>query len=307
MQLCRFSLPGQGARLGAVVEGTVYDLSASNNPALRSMTDFLLHTADYSPEKRVAFVTEAVKGGLPSFKWADLDRAPSAEAAHLLAPIDLQEVWASGVTYLISRDAREEESGQSNIYNRVYDAERPELFFKATPHRVVGHRDYVFVRSDSKWSVPEPELALFIAPSMEIVGFTIGNDVSSRSIEGENPLYLPQAKVHLRCCALGPAVTLKESQTAPDGRNLAVRSVIYRGGKSVFEGQISTSRIKRTFEELVKYLGRDQAYPNGVVLLTGTGIVPENFDLTEGDEVEITISEIGTLRNPVRRAPGGSK
>jgi len=304
MQLCRFSLPGQGARLGAVVEGMVYDLTASDHTAFRSMADFLVHTAEYSPEKRVSFVAETLRDRSPAFSWADLDREPSAQAAHVLAPIDQQEVWASGVTYLISRDAREEESGQSNIYNRVYDAERPELFFKATPHRVVGHRDYIFVRSDSKWSVPEPELTLVIAPSMAIVGFTIGNDVSSRDIEGENPLYLPQAKVHLRCCALGPAVTLLESQNVPDGQNLDIRSVIYRGGKPVFEGQINTSRIKRSFEELVKYLGRDQAYPNGVFLLTGTGIVPSNFDLTEGDEVEITISEIGTLRNPVRRAPG---
>jgi 2-dehydro-3-deoxy-D-arabinonate dehydratase len=212
-------------------------------------------------------------------------------------------VWASGVTYLISRDAREEESHQSNIYNRVYDAERPELFFKATPNRVVGHLDYVFVRSDSKWSVPEPELTLVIDPQMNLVGFTIGNDVSSRDIEGENPLYLPQAKVHLRCCALGPYVTLREAENIPDGKNLDVRSVIYRGGKPVFEGEINTSRIKRTFEELMRYLGRDQEFPNGVFLLTGTGIVPENFDLTEGDEVEITISGLGTLRNPVRRVP----
>lgn len=304
MQICRFSLPGQGARLGAVAEGMVYDLTATGYPAFASMADFLIHTAGHTPEQRFGLVADALKGRSPAFKWAELDREPAADAAHLLAPIDQQEVWASGVTYLISRDAREEESGQSNIYNRVYDAERPELFFKATPHRVVGHRDYIYVRSDSKWSVPEPELALVIGPSMAIVGFTIGNDVSSRDIEGENPLYLPQAKVHLRCCALGPAVTLRQSETVPDGRNLDIRSVIYRGGQPVFEGQISTSRIKRTFEELVKYLGRDQVYPNGVVLLTGTGIVPSNFDLTEGDEVEITIAEIGTLRNPVRRAPG---
>jgi len=304
MQICRFMLPGQGPRLGAVMEGTVYDLTASGESAFRSMTDFLWWTVGYSPEKRVATVAEALKATLPVLDWSELDREPAAGVAHLLPPVDLQEVWAAGVTYLISRDAREEESDQSNIYNRVYDAPRPELFFKATPCRVVGHRDYVFVRSDSGWSVPEPELALFMDPEMDIVGFTIGNDVSSRDIEGENPLYLPQAKVHRRCCGLGPCVTLRESENVPDGKNLDVRSVIYRGGEPVFEGEINTSRIKRSFEELTLYLGRDQEYTHGVVLLTGTGIVPDNFDLTEGDEVEITIGELGTLRNPVRRAPG---
>ena len=304
MQICRFVLPGQGPRLGALVEGRVYDLTASSETAFQSMTDFLWRTVGYSPEKRVATVAEALKVTLPAFDWSELDREPAANVAHLLPPVDLQEVWAAGVTYVISRDAREEESDQSNIYNRVYDAPRPELFFKATPNRVVGHRDYVFVRSDSGWSVPEPELALFMDPEMDIVGFTIGNDVSSRDIEGENPLYLPQAKVHRRCCALGPYVTLRESENVPDGKNLNVRSVIYRGGKPVFEGEINTSRIKRSFEDLILYLGRDQEYPHGVVLLTGTGIVPDNFDLTEGDEVEITIGELGTLRNHVRRAPG---
>ena len=306
MQICRFVLPGQGPRLGAVTEGKVYDLTASGETAFQSMTDFLLQTAGYSPEKRVVTVSEALKVTLPVFDWSELDREPTADAAYLLPPIDLQEVWAAGVTYLISRDAREEESSRSNVYNRVYDAPRPELFFKATPNRVVGHRDYVFVRSDSGWSVPEPELALFMDSEMDIVGFTIGNDVSSRDIEGENPLYLPQAKVHRRCCALGPFVTLRESENVPDGKNLDVRSVIYRDGRPVFEGEINTSRIKRSFEELILYLGRDQEYPNGVVLLTGTGIVPDKFDLTEGDEVEITISGLGTLRNSVRRAPGDS-
>jgi 2-dehydro-3-deoxy-D-arabinonate dehydratase len=304
MQICRFMLPGHSARLGAHVGDKVFDLTASGDASLQSMTDFLLGTAGYSPEDRCSFVEDALKGDLPSLDWSQLDREPAAGTAHLLPPIDLQEVWAAGVTYLISRDAREEESDRSNIYNRVYDASRPELFFKATPNRVVGHRDYVFVRSDSKWSVPEPELGLFMDSELDIIGFTIGNDVSSRDIEGENPLYLPQAKVHRRCCALGPGVTLRQSDSVPDGKNLEVRSVIYRDGQPVFEGGINTSQIKRSFEELLLYLGRDQEYPNGVVLMTGTGIVPDDFDLTEGDEVEISIDCLGTLRNPVRRAPG---
>jgi len=284
-----------------VTEGTVYDLAASGNPAFQSMTNFLLHTEDYSPESRVALVAEAVKMGLPTFKWADLDRAPSAETAHLLAPIDLQEVWASGVTYLISRDAREEESGQSNIYNRVYDAERPELFFKATPHRVVGHRDFVFVRSDSNWSVPEPELALFIAPNMEIIGFTIGNDVSSRNIEGENPLYLPQAKVYVGSCALGPAVLLAEP--GEEEPRFPIRLTITRGAEIVFRGETSTAQMKRSFADLVHYLGRANTFPGGAILLTGTGIVPpDDFTLQDGDEVAIAVEGVGVLRNIVALA-----
>jgi len=306
MQICRFFVPQTGVRLGAVLDEKVYDLTASAEKSLQSVVDFLLHTVEFSDQQRVSFLAAQLKSGkLPSYLLADLDRPPAPGVAYMMAPIDQQEVWASGVTYLISRDAREEESNRSNIYNRVYDAERPELFFKATPHRVVGPRDYVFVRSDSTWSVPEPELVLCINPAMSIIGYTIGNDVSSRSIEGENPLYLPQAKVHQRCCALGPYITLRESENVPDARRLDIQSVIYRGGKPVFKGQINTSRIKRTFEELVRYLGRDQEFPNGVLLLTGTGIVPTNdFDLTEGDEVEITIEGLGTLRNPVRRAEG---
>jgi 2-dehydro-3-deoxy-D-arabinonate dehydratase len=301
MQICRFYSPTKGARFGAVQDGTVYDLT--DRQGFGSMTEFAQATAGLAPARRVALVAAAIaSSGVAAIPFADLDCDPTANVAHLLAPIDQQEVWASGVTYLISRDAREEESSQSNIYNRVYDAQRPELFFKATANRVVGQRDYIYVRSDSTWSVPEPELTLFISPKMEIVGFTIGNDVSSRSIEGENPLYLPQAKVHRRCCALGPAITLRDSEATPDPKNLDIRSVIYRHGQPVFEGTINTSRIKRTLEELVLYLGRDQEYPNGVFLLTGTGIVPgSGFDLSEGDEVEITIAGLGTLRNPVRR------
>lgn len=303
MQICRFYLPSKGVRLGAVQDGQVFDLTAQQG--FGSVAEFAQATAGLAPARRVALTAEAMKRpDVTVVPFADLDRAPAADVAHLLAPIDQQEVWASGVTYLISRDAREEESNKSNIYNRVYDAQRPELFFKATPNRVVGQRDYLYVRSDSTWSVPEPELTLFINPRMEIVGFTIGNDVSSRSIEGENPLYLPQAKVHRRCCALGPAITLRESDTTPDPKNLDIRSVIYRGGRPAFQGTINTSRIKRTLEELVLYLGRDQEYPHGVFLLTGTGIVPGNdFDLSEGDEVEIAIAGLGTLRNPIRRCP----
>lgn len=305
MQICRFFAPQSGVRLGSVSEGQVYDLSASGEPVFQSIAAFLARTRSVTPERRVAMVREEVdKGRLPAYSLSDLDQAPTPDAPYLMAPIDLQEVWAAGVTYLISRDAREEESNRSNVYNRVYDAERPELFFKATPNRVVGPNDYICVRSDSSWSVPEPELTLCLNADLDIVGYTIGNDVSSRSIEGENPLYLPQAKVHKRCCALGPFITLRETDAIPDARNLDVRAVIYRGSQPVFDGRINTSRIKRTFAELLRFLGRDQEFPHGVFLMTGTGIVPQDFDLVEGDVVEITIEGLGTLRNPVQRAPG---
>jgi 2-dehydro-3-deoxy-D-arabinonate dehydratase len=221
-------------------------------------------------------------------------------AVEFAAPIDRQEVWAAGVTYLRSRDARMEESTQRDVYDRVYDAARPEIFLKATPNRVVGPGEAVAIRSDSTWDVPEPELALVLNRDGETVGYTIGNDVSSRSIEGENPLYLPQAKVYSACAALGPVVALAwEFDIAADH---AIRLVIRRGGAVLFDGDSATSQIHRPFAELVTYLRRHNEFPAGVVLMTGTGIIPPSeFTLEDGDEVEITIDGIGTLRNPVKR------
>src|SRR5436190_6593851 len=222
-------------------------------------------------------------------------------AATLRAPLGSQEVWAAGVTYLRSRTARMEESrvaGGGSFYDRVYDADRPELFFKATPHRVVGHGGFVRVRQDSRWSVPEPELALVVNARGRIVGCTIGNDMSSRDIEGENLLYLPQAKVYDRSCALGPWIRL--GITEADVREWTVRSAIVRGGAYVFTGETRLGNIKRSFEELAGYLCRSQSFPHGAVLLTGTGIVPpDDFTLREHDVVEIEIAPIGVLRNSV--------
>ena len=215
----------------------------------------------------------------------------------LLPPIEpAHEVWASGVTYLQSREARELESTDADAYEKVYDAERPELFFKALGWRVVGHGDMVRVRGDSRWNVPEPELVLVINSEMEIVGYTVGNDVSSRDIEGENTLYLPQAKVYDGSCSLGPGIVI----SAPDAmRDLRITMSIQRGNTFVFEDEIDTSQMKRSPEELAAYLGKELAFPGGVFLMTGTGIVPEeDFTLESGDIVGISVGEL-LLENEV--------
>ena len=209
----------------------------------------------------------------------------------LLPPIEAgQEVWASGVTYLRSRDARKAESATGDIYEKVYVAERPELFMKAAGWRAVGPADPIRVRRDSRWNVPEPELTLVINRRGEIVGYCAGNDVSSRDIEGENPLYLPQAKVYNGSCALGPGIALA---AAEELRDLPVRLAITRGGRLVFEGETRTSQMKRNFPELAAYLYRELAFPHGAFLMTGTGIVPqETFSLGPGDVVRIEVGEL---------------
>lgn len=216
----------------------------------------------------------------------------------ILPPVEpLSEIWASGVTYLRSREAREVESTTADIYTRVYQAARPELFFKASGWRVVGHGDAIRIRRDSAWSVPEPELVLFINASGLVCGYTAGNDVSSRDIEGENPLYLPQAKVYNRACALGPRIRLVED-TAPL-RDLQVCLEILRGGATAFQGETSTQKMKRSFEELVQYLFRELDFPQGAFLFTGTGIVPpETFTMRPGDRTRVTIGNL-VLENPV--------
>jgi len=227
-----------------------------------------------------------------------MDGAP--DLSRLLPPIKSQEVWAAGVTYYRSRTARMEESksaGGGDFYDRVYEAPRPELFFKATPSRVRGHGQPVRIRKDSTWNVPEPELALYVSAGGTIVGYTIGNDMSSRDIEGENPLYLPQAKVYDGSCGLGPALFVSSSPL-PSGTE--IRLVIRRSGATAFEGATTLASLKRTPSELVEYLYRDNTFPNGCVLLTGTGIVPpDEFTLAAGDEISITIGAIGTLVNVV--------
>jgi 2-dehydro-3-deoxy-D-arabinonate dehydratase len=223
----------------------------------------------------------------------------------LLAPIDGEtEVWAAGVTYKRSEEARIEESATPDIYTKVYRAERPELFFKATPRRVAGPGQPIVVRADSTWDVPEPELAVVVNAHAEIVGYTIGNDVSSRSIEGDNPLYLPQAKVYDGSCALGPGIV--PAWDVADPYALAIRMRIYRGGKQHWSGETSMREFARRLEQLVEVLFREDNFPSGVVICTGTALVPDSpFTLEPGDEVEIDIDQIGTLRNPVVRGKKG--
>jgi 2-dehydro-3-deoxy-D-arabinonate dehydratase len=224
----------------------------------------------------------------------------------LLAPIGSQEVWAAGVTYLRSRDARMEESagsGGASFYDKVYEAERPELFFKSLPHRVAAHGEKVYIRRDSSWNVPEPELTLYINSRGQIQGYTIGNDMSSRSIEGENPLYLPQAKVYDRSAALGPGLYVPAAPIEPA---TIIRMSIRRSAEVVYRGEVAISQIKRSLAELAAWLYRESDFPAGCFLMTGTCLVPGNdFTLREGDNVQISIDGIGTLNNSVGYNPNG--
>jgi len=232
--------------------------------------------------------------------WSSSLPSSVSPPTDLLAPVDSQEVWAAGVTYVRSRQARIEESedaGGGDFYARVYDAARPELFFKAPGHRVVGPGADVRIRRDARWSVPEPELTLVINNRAEIIGYTVGNDMSARDIEGENPLYLPQAKIYDGSCALGPCVYLTRERLPEE---TAIEMSIDRGGAAVFRGATTIRNIKRSFGELVQYLYRETTFPKGCLLMTGTGIVPPNeFTLQSGDTINITIEPIGCLSNRV--------
>lgn len=221
------------------------------------------------------------------------------DQAKLVAPVDLQEIWAAGVTYKRSQEARERESaGAARFYDLVYSAPRPELFFKAPAYRVRGPGERVHIRRDSKWNVPEPELALVISPQLRLVGFSIGNDMSSRDIEGENPLYLPQAKFYDHACAVGPCITLADAMPKPD--DTVIRLTIERAGAKAFDGSTKVSSMKRSFQELIDWLGKETSFPNGAILLTGTGIVPpDDFTLAPGDVVHIEITGIGRLTNTI--------
>jgi 2-dehydro-3-deoxy-D-arabinonate dehydratase len=275
MQIVRFRAPDGSSRLGVDHAGRLAGLESTLGELLR------LPLAEFR---------------------AALDRtAAGVEAAALLAPIDGQtEVWAAGVTYRRSEEARVEESGTPDIYTKVYSAERPELFFKANARRVAGPGESIAVRADSTWDVPEPELAVVVNAQAEIVGYTIANDVSSRSIEGENALYLPQAKVYAACCALGPGIT--PAWEVPDPYALTIHMRIHRGGQEHWRGETSTAELKRRLDDLVSYLFRADDYPEGAILSTGTALVPDTpFTLQAGDEVEISIDRLGTLRNPVIR------
>ncbi len=280
MKLARYLLPSGKPGVGRIDGDTLIPLQLGGQFA--SLFEILEND---SPAATAQFMSEAQ--GVP------------LASVTLLPPIDQQEVWAAGVTYKRSRTARMEESAAAaSCYDRVYASPRPELFIKATPNRVSGPGQPVRIRQDSHWNVPEPELTLVLNSRAQLVGFTIGNDMSSRDIEGDNPLYLPQAKVYDQCCGLGPWITLAEAMPPPS--EIGIRMSIHRDGKLAWKGETSVSQLARSFENLIGWLKRDNHFPNGVFLLTGTGIVPDTpFTLEKGDVVDISIDGIGTLTNPV--------
>jgi len=277
MQLCKLQLESGEVRVGIVTDDHIRLLNG-----VWSLSE-ILHSNDPG-----AVASDLIDENAQKLPFEDVT---------LLAPIDEQEVWAAGVTYKRSQEARERESeGAARFYDLVYSADRPEVFFKANPHRVVGPGGRVHIRRDSKWSVPEPELALVISPHLQIVGYTIGNDMSARDIEGENPLYLPQAKLHDNCCALGPVITLAGDMLPPD--RVTITLTIQRNRGTVFQGSTSLSAMARPLNDLVSWLGRETSFPHGVILLTGTGIVPpDDFSLTVEDHITIEIAGIGRLTN----------
>lgn len=281
MQLAKYE-GRNGPSVGKVEEGYLHplDITAFGYSSLQSIL------ADEQLSKKLAqFVTR--------------DEPIPLKDVRFLPPIDKQEVWAAGVTYKRSQAARMEESeAAKDCYDRVYEAERPEIFFKATARRCSGHGGVLRIRRDAKWNVPEPELALVISPSAKIVGYTIGNDMSSRDIEGDNPLYLPQAKVYNNCCGLGPWITLVDDM--PPLSEVAIKLAVRRGSQEVFSGQTDVTQMKRNPVELVQWLFRDNDMPDGAFLLTGTGIVPDSdFTLAPGDRVHISIDGIGELVNEI--------
>ena len=279
MKLCRFKTAEGAVRIGRLQEDeTVADLTAAGFESLTA----LLEDAE----------------ALAQAEAAEAPSVPLAEVS-LLTPVERQEVWAAGVTYLRSKKARMEESDFSaNAYDQVYDAPRPEIFFKSLPEKVAHPGDAVGIRADATWNVPEPELTLVVNSRKELVGVSIGNDMSSRDIEGENLLYLPQAKMYERACAVGPCIVTGADETTV--RQWTIGVEIIRSSETVFSGETSIKNIKRTFDELLDYLGRSQSFPYGAMLLTGTGVVPgDEFTLAAEDRIRITISGIGTLENPV--------
>jgi len=290
MQLAKVSLPDGTTGIGHVQNESIHLFNLTAHSEIATLSDIL---ASAQPEQLAEELSSSS------------EHQQALSEVSFLAPIDNQEVWAAGVTYQRSQQARREESkGAAVFYDLVYTADRPEIFFKATAQRVVDPLKPVRVRCDSNWSVPEPELTLVIAPSGKLVGFTAGNDMSARDIEGTNPLYLPQAKLYNQSCALGPVITLCSGM--PNLENTTITLTIHRKQEVAFEGTASLSQLHRTFPELIEWLTRENSFPNGVLLMTGTGIVPpDEFTLQDGDQVTIQITGIGTLSNPVVKASTG--
>ena len=284
MKLAKVQLASGKQRVGILHDAEVQLLDLDSGSEFKTLADILNSDDAISAAHALVNVDSTTE---------------SLDNVQLLAPIDTQEVWAAGVTYKRSQVARMEESeAGASHYDMVYTADRPEIFLKATPNRVSGPGEPVRVRSDSNWTVPEPELTLVVRPDLQLVGFTVGNDMSARDIEGENPLYLPQAKVYNQCCGLGPCILLAEEPL--DRPNTKIILAIDRGGSEVFRGETNIDQMARGFEDLIGWLGKENTLPNGAFLLTGTGIVPpDEFTLQNADSVSIEITGIGTLTNPV--------
>lgn len=287
MKLAKVRLADGSVRVASVEDHTVKLLNLPRSGTIHCLSDIL---REQDPASLARSLIDEATGPLP------------AGAVQFLAPIDAQEVWAAGVTYKRSQIARmeESESGASH-YDKVYTAPRPELFFKGNARRTSGPGEPVRVRADSHWTVPEPEFTLVVSPKGKLVGYTIGNDMSARDIEGENPLYLPQAKVYNQCCALGPCILLADQPL--DRESTKITLTIHRAGREAFKGETHLGMIVRTWDELIGWLTRENDLPDGAFLLTGTGIVPpDDFTLEDGDSVSIEVTGIGTLTNPVVKA-----
>lgn len=281
MKLAKYRIDPQTSGVAIVESDQLIPLDLTGS-RYRCLADLL---AASDPRAAVASLPQGQPQPLATVSW--------------LPPIDRQEVWAAGVTYKRSQTARMEESeAAASCYDRVYTADRPEIFFKATPNRVRGHQQPLRIRYDASWNVPEPEITLVLSPALRIVGLTVGNDMSSRDIEGDNPLYLPQAKCYDACAGLGPWILLVDS--LPPVEQIGVQMQILRDGTVVFAGQTSGAEMARSFGDLVSWLGRENVFADGAFLMTGTGIVPNSdFTLAAGDEIRITIDPIGTLVNQV--------
>lgn len=307
MKLAQFFSPEAGGpRLGAVVDGVVYDLTSAD-PVCDSFMSLLTRAGGARELKNLAVALQK-KAAPAAFDYDALDRPAETGEAGLLIPLEPPEVWGFGVTYRRSAEARDADvakalDSSASIYDRVYHSERPECFFKATAPRCVGPHQPIGIRSDSELTAAEPELAYILGADREVVGYTICNDVSAWDLERENPLYLPQSKIFTGCCALGPAITLAAG--GPDPYDLEIKCRILRDGQEIYNGSTNSGNIGRRFEELNEYLYRDNPVPAGTVVSTGTGImVPNEFALTHGDTVQINIEGIGTLTNTAEKLHG---
>lgn len=301
MKLCQFHLPTKGRRVGVVEGDAVADITA---PKAGAASVLALIESCGSAERLERRARQLLKGTRTRIAWRELDRAPSPHRAHLLAPLDPPEVWGAGITYRRSMQYYEAHTGEGGrtrgIYDYVYEAERPELFFKATASRTAGPNAAIGIRRDSTLTAVEPELAVVVGRRGRIVGYTIGNDLSAWDIERENPLFLPQSKIFDGCFAMGPVLATPGEVGDAHGLDLACR--IHRDGTVLFEGRVNTRELRRRCDELVDWLGRCNTVPAGTVLSTGTGIlVPDEHALRDGDLVEIELEKVGTLRNPVRK------